>query len=41
MDVGEPEREIEVEPIEDPVPREQPERREEPEPRAPEKAPAR
>lgn len=41
MDVGDPEREIEVEPIEDPVPREQPERGDDPAPRAPEETPAR
>jgi hypothetical protein len=40
MDVGEPQREIEVEPIEDPVPREEPSRPDEPAPRVPEEVPA-
>jgi hypothetical protein len=43
MDVGEPEREIVVEPIEDPVPREEPASPSAPgpEPQVPEEAPSR
>jgi hypothetical protein len=39
MDIGETEREVEVEPLEDPVPRERPDTADEPE-QAPAEAPA-
>jgi hypothetical protein len=38
MDIGDPEREVEVEPLEDPVPREVPRKPEEPDPRVPAEA---
>jgi hypothetical protein len=39
MDIGDPEREVEIEPLEDPVPRERPDRTDEPE-QIPEETPA-